>query len=441
MDSKLKRQVIVSAVIISMLCISMAFVVNYIQTGSFFPDKNRNSGAMPVSKVAEATSASGDELQNTSLYTQYDLNPKRDPYAFLSDDSFFDKESKGNTQPVSENNVSLLVSSVEKDVRINIVDATGKLIKNESFFVSLLGASDQVENKEIYKDLDKDGVIYIGDIMPGDYLVSLEPMSGYEIASEPTKIKVKEKIEYRVIENSAYLLKTEADIDPSIEDTEQNGAPKDADDTEKKEKLSQKNALFGIDVSKWNKEIDWMKVKESGVEFAIIRCGYRGSSSGALVEDPYFKKNMEGATKAGIKVGVYFFTQATNPVEAVEEASVVMMLCQPYKLSLPMFIDTEGAGGNGRADQLDQETRTAVCDAFCETVKNAGYSSGIYASKSWLNNNLLMDKLEKQTVWLAQYSEKPTYDGEYQLWQYTSNGAIDGINGRVDLNLSYEDYQ
>lgn len=434
MDSKLKRQVIASAVIMSMLCISMVFVVNYIQTGSWI--SNQKGIPRTVQNAEEVTL-----IKNSSIYTKYNLNPKKDPYAFMSDDSFFDNKQTTNAQTVSDNKVSLLVNSVEKDVRINVIDTAGNLVKNTSFFVALVGATDDAKNTELYKDLDKDGVIYIGDIKPGDYLVSLEPISGYQVLSEPTKIKVKDKVEYRSIENSAYLLKSEADIDPSIEDIEKVGESNDSDNTEKTDKLTLDDALFGIDVSKWNREIDWKKAKEAGVEYAIIRCGYRGSSSGTLVEDPYFKRNIEGATKEGIKVGVYFFTQATNPVEAVEEASVVLMLCKPYQLSYPMFIDTEGAGGNGRADQLDKETRTAVCDAFCETIKNSGFDAGIYASKSWLNNNLLMSRLDDQAVWLAQYSEKPTYNGKYDMWQYTSNGSVDGITGRVDLNLSYKDYQ
>ena len=156
-----------------------------------------------------------------------------------------------------------------------------------------------------------------------------------------------------------------------------------------------------------------------------------------MVEDPYFEKNIRGAIASDVPVGVYFFTQATNEVEAVEEASMVIKLCQNYKLDYPVFIDTESAGGDGRADRLDAETRTLVCDAFCTTIKNAGFDAGVYASRNWLNEHLISKELEEHIIWLAEYREAPLYQGYYQMWQYSSNGSIDGIEGRVDLNLSY----
>lgn len=202
--------------------------------------------------------------------------------------------------------------------------------------------------------------------------------------------------------------------------------------------LNMGNAVLGIDVSKFNGSINWTAVKNSGVSFVIIRCGFRGSSSGALVEDLTFKTNIKGATDAGLKVGIYFFTQAVNEVEAVEEASMVLGLVKNYKISYPIFIDTEPSGGRG--DKIDVGTRTAVCRAFCETIRNAGYTPGIYASKSWYNNKLSMSSLNSYKVWLAQYATAPSYSGKYDLWQFTSSGTVGGISGRVDLNYSYMGY-
>lgn len=201
------------------------------------------------------------------------------------------------------------------------------------------------------------------------------------------------------------------------------------------------NGVMGIDVSKWNGTIDWNAVKNSGVSFVIIRCGYRGSATGVLVEDPNFRRNIQGATAAGLKVGVYFFTQAVNEVEAVEEASMVLSLIKGYGLSYPIFIDTERTeSGNGRADRLDRATRTAVCKAFCETIRNAGYSAGIYASKSWFNDNLNYGSLSGYRIWLAQYASEPTFGNRYDMWQYTSTGTVSGISGKVDMNISYLGY-
>ncbi|MBQ0041937.1 MAG: hypothetical protein KBS85_01270 [Lachnospiraceae bacterium] len=198
------------------------------------------------------------------------------------------------------------------------------------------------------------------------------------------------------------------------------------------------NAVFGIDVSKWNGNIDWNAVKQSGVEFVIIRCGFRGSSVGGLVEDTMFKKNIQGATNAGLKVGVYFFSQAINEVEAVEEASACLALVSGYKLAYPIFIDTEAC--NGRADKIDKGTRTAVCKAFCQTIQNGGYKSGIYASKSWFINQLKTSELNSFTIWVAQYATANTYGGRYDMWQYSSKGKVKGISGDVDLNYSYVGY-
>ncbi|MCI8615023.1 MAG: hypothetical protein HFJ01_07965 [Lachnospiraceae bacterium] len=196
---------------------------------------------------------------------------------------------------------------------------------------------------------------------------------------------------------------------------------------------------MGIDVSKWNGNIDWNAVKNSGVSYVIIRCGYRGSSTGALIEDPMFRSNIQGASKAGLKVGVYFFTQAVNEVEAVEEASMVLGLIKGYGLSYPVFLDVEAS--NGRADAINASTRTAVCKAFCQTIQNSGYKAGIYANKTWLNTHIDAPSLTGYKIWLAQYAAAPSYNRtRYDMWQYSSKGSVSGIKGNVDMNISYMGY-
>ena len=199
--------------------------------------------------------------------------------------------------------------------------------------------------------------------------------------------------------------------------------------------LAETRETRGIDVSKWQAHIDWNAVATAGIDFAIIRVGYRGSATGVLVEDPYFKANISGATKAGIKVGVYFFTQAITEAEAVEEASMAMELVKGYHLDYPIFIDTEAA--DGRADNLSKSERTKIVKAFCKTVQNGGYKAGIYASKSWYNDNLYADELSTYFIWVAQYNTECNYTGKYDMWQYTSKGSIPGIDGNVDMNICY----
>ena len=193
---------------------------------------------------------------------------------------------------------------------------------------------------------------------------------------------------------------------------------------------------LGIDVSKWNGSIDWNAVKSSGVSFVIIRCGYRG----ALIEDPMFRSNIQGATKAGLKVGVYFFTQAVNEVEAVEEASMAVGLIKGYNISYPVFLDVESSNG-GRGDGISAATRTAVCKAFCQTVQNSGYKAGIYANKTWFTTHIDTPSLTGYKIWLAQYAAAPSYNRtKYDMWQYSSKGRISGISTDVDMNISYMGY-
>lgn len=198
------------------------------------------------------------------------------------------------------------------------------------------------------------------------------------------------------------------------------------------------SGTMGIDVSKWNGNINWTAVKNSGVSFVIIRCGYRGSSSGALIEDPKFKANIQGAQNAGLKVGIYFFSQAISDVEAVEEASMTAQLIKNYRISYPVFLDVEGSGGRG--DKIDSATRTTVINAFCQTIKNSGYTPGVYANKTWLQSKMNVGQLNGCKIWLAQYNTSPTYNGHYDLWQYSERGTIGGISGKTDMNLSYLGY-
>lgn len=418
MDSKLRRMAILSSMAVILL---VAMLVLYLNR-----DQSFSSTVHPQESTATEEPESTEEGHNGQI--------GNDLSAFLRDNTFFDQEVNPILEAAKNETprLSLVVTSVEKDLRVQIVDQSGQPVAGESFYVKLDGIGE-------YKDLDKDGVVYIGDLAAGEYYVELLPISGYRVPENETRVRVKDKVEYVAIEDISLLIKTEADIDAEAEDTEIADALEDADKTEiKKLQNTTGNSRVGIDVSKWNGDIDWDKVKNAGVEFAIIRAGYRGSSTGSLVEDPYFAANMKGARASGIPVGVYFFTQAVNEVEAVEEASAVLQLIREYQLDYPVFIDTEGAGGGGRADELDVETRTLVCEAFCRTIENAGYHAGVYASRNWYNNRLHADRLDGQyCIWLAEYRSVPLYQGYYQLWQYTSKGKIDGISGNVDMNISY----
>lgn len=437
MDSKLRRTAILSS-LAAILIVSV--LVIYSNWGTRGP---KSGHAVSPTQSAEGNGDSSDSGQGAVSNGQIgdDLS------GFLRDETFFDPE----VNPVLEaaknqgSQLSLIVTSVEKDLRVQVVDPEGTPVSGESFFVELEradlspGQSDSEAGEGVYKDLDKDGIIYIGDLDAGEYYVQLQPMAGYRVPVGETKVRVKDKVEYLAIEDISLLIKTEDEVDAEAEDSRVRDALSDADRTEIKElRAFSGRTKTGIDVSKWNGDIDWDKAKKAGVEFAIIRAGYRGSVTGSLIPDPYFEANMKGAAASGIPVGVYFFTQATNEVEAVEEASAALKWVRDYNLDYPIFIDTEGAGGNGRADKLDADTRTLVCEAFCRTIENAGYRAGVYASRNWYNNNLHTTRLEDYYIWLAEYRGVPLYQGYYRMWQYTSKGKVDGIKGNVDMNVMYE---
>lgn len=420
MDSKLKRYCILGSMGVILL---VALLVLYANRESQTPGGGQAGLPQPTPRTQE------QEI----TYDEYGQRIGNDLSAFLQDPTFFNPEENiWLEQKLEEQNrLSLMVTSVERDLRIQVVNFEGEPVTGQSFLVELEGQGE-------YKDLDQDGILYIGGLNSGEYYVSLQEVEGYRVPVNPTRVQVKDKVEYVFIDDISLLIKTEDDIDAEAEDTGVQNANDDSDKTEiKKLQTPTANATVGIDVSKWNREIEWERVKAAGVDFAIIRAGYRGSTTGSLVVDPYFEANIKAATLAGVKVGVYFFTQAVNEVEAVEEASMVLELVKEYGLDYPIFIDTEGAGGNGRADGLTVDMRTLVCDAFCRTVENAGREAGVYASRNWYYNRVEAGKLENYCIWLAEYRSAPLYDGYYHMWQYTSKGKIDGIEGNVDMNISY----
>ena len=199
-----------------------------------------------------------------------------------------------------------------------------------------------------------------------------------------------------------------------------------------------RSGTIGIDVSKFQSSINWQKVKNAGINFVIIRCGYRGYGSGVLVQDPMFASHITGAKAAGLRVGIYFFSQAVSEAEAVEEASMAVKLARQYGINMPIAIDSEYAnGGAGRADGLSKSARTDITIAFCNTVANAGYKPMVYASKSWFSDHLDVSRFPSSyRIWVAHYAKTCGYTGRYDIWQNTSKGSVDGVKGNVDMNIS-----
>lgn len=197
---------------------------------------------------------------------------------------------------------------------------------------------------------------------------------------------------------------------------------------------------FGVDVSKYQKNINWNQIKKAGVSFVIVRIGYRGyGASGTLVLDPMFEEHFTNVKNAGLKVGVYFFSQATTEEEAKEEAFACAYVLNGRKLDYPIFFDTEASGasgGSGRADGLGVADRTKCAVAFCEEVKANGYKPGVYASTLWYRNRVDLSSLTKYTIWNAHYgvASSPI---DCALWQGTCTARLPGYKGDLDVNISY----
>lgn len=192
----------------------------------------------------------------------------------------------------------------------------------------------------------------------------------------------------------------------------------------------------GIDVSKYQGNINWKQVKDSGVEFAIIRCGYRGYGSGEILMDPYFEKNISGALKNGIKVGIYFFSAAINEDEAQEEARWVVNVIKKYRITYPVAYDFESFG-LGRLQGLTAKQITDNANAFLRYIKSSGYTPMMYASRNAYYQRWETSRITGCKFWLAHYTSKTDYKGTYHMWQYTSKGSVPGISGYVDMNIAY----
>lgn len=200
-----------------------------------------------------------------------------------------------------------------------------------------------------------------------------------------------------------------------------------------------------IDVSSHNGTINWKEVKAAGVDCAIIRVGYRGYRNPSLNRDNMADKNIQGALVNGIQVGLYFYSQAITAEEAIEEASLTIDYAKRYKVTLPIYFDTEYSeadGEPGRADLLNKNQRTSIAQTFCNTVKGAGHQAGIYASKAFFYDDLNMNALSQYNIWLAHYTNSNTdFRYNYSMWQYSARGKVEGINTFVDVNIGLYDFE
>lgn len=191
----------------------------------------------------------------------------------------------------------------------------------------------------------------------------------------------------------------------------------------------------GIDVSTWQGDIDWNKVKADGIEFAMIRSSF-GKENPDKQTDNKFHQNIKNAKAAGIPVGVYHYSYALSAEDAKKEADFCLSVIKGYQLEYPVAFDIEDASQLN----LGKKLITDIIMAFCERVQAAGYYVSLYTNLDWISNRIDMTRAKAFDIWLAQWSSKPTYSGSFGMWQYTSGGSVSGISGNVDMNIAYYDY-
>lgn len=196
----------------------------------------------------------------------------------------------------------------------------------------------------------------------------------------------------------------------------------------------------GIDVSSWQGDIDWEKVKASGIDYVMIRCGFRNLTNDEIHVDKKFRYNISEANRLGIPVGVYFYSTAINEREALEEATFVLNLIKDYEVIYPVVYDFEMFNEN-RTEGISDRTINNNAVKFLDYIRAHGYNGMLYTNLSAINKHWDLKKFEGYGIWYAQYIDQATYEGKYEMWQYADNGVVDGIVGDVDLNESYISYK
>lgn len=304
-------------------------------------------------------------------------------------------------------------TSASEDMAENVITYSEADMKTIS---AMARAEGRTEGEERLKDRIRieltEGGKSVNDVVRGLYPEYLIYMEGGNYHFTP----VKENLEKNPYRNTAFSVSDDGVLKLMV----------DGEETSKQV----------IDVSVHQGEIDWTAVYDSGVRYAMVRVGFRGYGSGALVIDEYFEKNIQNATAAGVQVGAYFFTQAVDEAEALEEADFVIEALKPYKLSLPVAIDVEkpeDSEARGNALSIDERTR-AVC-AFCDRIKAAGYEPMIYGGTVTFASMLDMEQIQDYPIWYAFYNNYLYYPYRLRFWQYSMKGSIPGIKGNVDMNI------
>ena len=338
--------------------------------------------------------------------------------------------------PPQAHGLQLKAFSSAADLYVVLSDPDSDTLPDASFAFTVIAPDGSLRSCPA----SADGSLYLTQLEPGLYTVRLESDGKY--TAMPAAIEVLTPPALPVSENGGFQ-----DVDGLTYYFNRNGNPvtglRQIDGKMYYFNLyGVKAAKLGIDVSYHNKGINWPAVKAQGIDFAIIRVGYRGWESGLLWEDDRFVQNLRGAKGAGIDVGVYVYSTAVNPIEARQEADLIVGSLCGMKLEYPVYFDTEQSGDYplGRADRICKANRAPIIQAFCSRIRDAGYTPGIYSGLNYLKNHVAHSIYAPYTTWLAnytRYNRLPDFPYEYDMWQFTDAGYVNGIRGIVDMNVIY----
>lgn len=317
--------------------------------------------------------------------------------------------------------VYLSAYSAGEDMLISVCDAAGTPILGERFSLMLITDT----GDEIICSTYADGSCYLVELTPGIYTVYMEEKEGY-ISPEPVTC---------VVSSITHQVPTLEQLMPGLNEVDG--------------RLYYLNELgvmatsIGLDLSCYNGRIEWDMLREQGLDYVILRVGGRGWGSGTVYEDTLFREYFSAAKEAGLNVGVYFYSTATDVKEAIEEAEFVIEKLDGASLEMPVFLDVEYSGRYpyGRADSLNRMQRAEIINVFSATLRNCGYETGVYSGVYYLNRELHRSSLARQTVWIANYTANnalPRVNFDYNIWQYTESGRVRGVFGPVDINVSFK---
>ncbi len=344
-------------------------------------------------------------------------------------------EEASVTQPIR---TVLRAYSSKRDLLILVTDERGEPIPDVVFPLSV----EYPHGVGFGMDSETDGSLYLKGLQPGEYRLRMDGTKEYAAAEpisvtvvEPTVLYGQEQSDgWRSENGKQYYLGRAGRPLTSLHTIEGKAYYFNL--------YGEKASFLGIDVSFYNKGINWPLVRAQGVDFAIIRLAYRGWETGVLHEDSCFRQNLHGAKEAGLRIGVYIYSTAVNAEEAASEASMVLSQLNGMKLDLPVYLDMEQSGDypQGRADKLSKVRRAEIVSAFCRRIEDGGCQAGVYSGQNFFKRHIHYGSLTEYATWLASYTtdnKLPDFPYPYDMWQFTDSGIVSGIRGIVDMNVVY----